>query len=671
MSNQNNKRRPFKWYTDGDKVIKVFEGDSIPVSFYPGRKKKQSSESLQQTTISEQQSQSNINNQEINLQAFPELSHLSESEKKLFLDIIKEYQSNGQSKTFDDLRYQDYAEIPVDIDTFVDDDRYLGYAWKDSEGKSKLYPYWRKRLRELFPDNITTSVNNAIFSGARGLGKSEIAILTAAYLMYRVLCLKNPIEYFHLKPTEKLCFAFMNIKLSLAEEIGNSKFQNTVKMSPWFMSHGTLVGRTNKLWTPPDCIQIIIGSQASDVIGLPIYFCFCLDGDTIIETNEGDYRIKDLVGKNLKVLTKTENGFEFKNYKEIAPTITTNEEYDITLEDGTVIKCTPNHRFMLTDGSYKMACELTEDDNILDFKPFGYIYKITNKLDGKIYIGKREKPYFDVDYWGSGKYLNSAYKKYGKENFTREIICWCPDRKTLWEKEIYYISELKAQDKNIGYNIANGGGGGCPHTLEWRQKHSGAGNGRFGKEVSKETRQKISEKNKGRCLGVKNPAKGRPGQLKPEGFGAKISLAHKGKKVSDETRQKIRAIQRGSFWVNNGLINSKLVAGSEIPPGWVKGQLITQHHHDSTSQKLKGHKPSRGMLGKTHTEETRKLQSEIKRQKSMWYRKKIECVETGVIYEDVYDIEKQTGIKASGVRGCCLGHYKSSHGYHWRFVDEN
>ena len=102
MSNQNNRKRPFKWYTDGDKVIKVFEGDSIPVSFYPGRKKKQSSESLQQTTISEQQSQSNINNQEINLQAFPELSQLSESEKKLFLDIIKEYQSKGQSKTFDD-----------------------------------------------------------------------------------------------------------------------------------------------------------------------------------------------------------------------------------------------------------------------------------------------------------------------------------------------------------------------------------------------------------------------------------------------------------------------------------------------------------------------------------------------------------------------------------------
>ena len=394
MSNQNNKKRPFKWYTDGDKVIKIFEGDSIPVSFYPGRKKKQSSESLPRTAISEQQLQSNINNQEMNLQAFPELSRLSDSEKKLFLDIIKEYQSKGQSKTFDDLRYQDYAEIPVDIDTFVDDDRYLGYAWKDSEGKSKLYPYWRKRLRELFPDNITTSVNNAIFSGARGLGKSEIAILTAAYLMYRVLCLKNPIEYFHLKPTEKLCFAFMNIKISLAEEIGNSKFQNTVKMSPWFMSHGTLVGRTNKLWTPPDCIQIIIGSQSSDVIGLPIYFC--LDGKTQILTSDGTFNIEDLVDKQIQVPTVDDNNeIVLSDICTVKETAKSDIEYVIELEDNTVIRCTPNHRFRLVDGTYKEAQYLTEDDDIFSFTGS---YKSCRMKIKSIKIAHLEEPkqYYDV-----------------------------------------------------------------------------------------------------------------------------------------------------------------------------------------------------------------------------------------------------------------------------------
>lgn len=103
---------------------------------------------------------------------------------------------------------------------------------------------------------------------------SEIAVLVAAYLMYRLMCLKNPLEHFHMKPTEKFAFAFMNIKLDLAEEIGNSKFQNTIKLSPWFLANGTLIGRNKGTWVPPSYIQIIIGSQASDVIGQPIYFAF-------------------------------------------------------------------------------------------------------------------------------------------------------------------------------------------------------------------------------------------------------------------------------------------------------------------------------------------------------------------------------------------------------------
>ena len=205
---------------------------------------------------------------------FDELNNLSEEERQLALNILEEFSKEGTSKVFEDLKYADYNEIPVDIDTFIDDNNYLGYAWHDSEGKCKLYPFWREKLKELFPDNLTTSVNTFIESGARGLGKSEVAIVVACYLMYRIMCLKNPIEFFHLKPTEKICFAFMNIKLSLAEEIGISKFQNTVKMSPWFMARGSMEGRTNLRWVPPDYIDIIIGSQADDLIGLPIFFAF-------------------------------------------------------------------------------------------------------------------------------------------------------------------------------------------------------------------------------------------------------------------------------------------------------------------------------------------------------------------------------------------------------------
>ena len=206
---------------------------------------------------------------------YSKLDGLSEKEKEYALTILKELSEKGKSEKYEDLLYADYSEIPVDIVTFIEDKKYLGNAWHDSEGKSKLYPYWKERLQELFPTNIDTSVNNSIFSGARGIGKSEIAVAIGLYILYRVMCLKNPVDYFRLKPTEKLCFAFMNIKKQLAEDIGISKLQNTVKMSPWFMAHGSMTRRNNApYWLPPEYIEIIIGSQASDVIGLPILFAF-------------------------------------------------------------------------------------------------------------------------------------------------------------------------------------------------------------------------------------------------------------------------------------------------------------------------------------------------------------------------------------------------------------
>ena len=67
----------------------------------------------------------------------------------------------------------------------------------------------------------------------------------------------------------------MNITKTLAEDIALSKFQNTVQMSPWFMERGTMTQRGNMpYWIPPDPVDIIIGSQPSHVIGLPIYFAF-------------------------------------------------------------------------------------------------------------------------------------------------------------------------------------------------------------------------------------------------------------------------------------------------------------------------------------------------------------------------------------------------------------
>ena len=122
--------------------------------------------------------------------------------------------------------YEFLKELGITLDTErADRDIYMP-DYKMETPKDYQGPYWRRdRLKELFPTNLDTAYNTFLESGARGIGKSEIACgCVCTYLMYRVMCMKNPLEFFHLKQTEKICFAFMNIKLALAEEIATSKF---------------------------------------------------------------------------------------------------------------------------------------------------------------------------------------------------------------------------------------------------------------------------------------------------------------------------------------------------------------------------------------------------------------------------------------------------------------
>ena len=57
-----------------------------------------------------------------------ELDQLSENERAIAMKILEEYSKNGSSEIYDSLIYEDYNEIPVDIETFLDDSRYLGDA---------------------------------------------------------------------------------------------------------------------------------------------------------------------------------------------------------------------------------------------------------------------------------------------------------------------------------------------------------------------------------------------------------------------------------------------------------------------------------------------------------------------------------------------------------------
>lgn len=85
------------------------------------------------------------------------------------------------------------------------------------------------------------------------------------------------------------------------------------------------------------------------------------------------------------------------------------------------------------------------------------IYKTTNLINNKIYIGKDKKN--NSKYLGSGKILKRAIKKYGQENFKKEILETCIDLEHLNEREKYWIEVLTPD-----YNIAKGGDGGDTFT---------------------------------------------------------------------------------------------------------------------------------------------------------------------------------------------------------------
>ncbi len=90
-----------------------------------------------------------------------------------------------------------------------------------------------------------------------------------------------------------------------------------------------------------------------------------------------------------------------------------------------------------------------------------YIYKTTNLTNGKFYIGKSTREINEsAEYYGSGKILKLAIEKYGKDNFTKEIIDIADTLDELNTKEINWINTLDAKNRTKAYNIADGGSGG-------------------------------------------------------------------------------------------------------------------------------------------------------------------------------------------------------------------
>ena len=190
-----------------------------------------------------------------------------------------------------------------------------------------------------------------------------------------------------------------------------------------------------------------------------------------------------------------------------------------------------------------------------------YIYKITNLVNNKIYIGKtkniekRWKRHIYLAKTGFKRHLYEAMRKYGIDNFSIEIIDECKDgEEDIREK--YWIRKTQSYKNTIGYNKSFGGEGGNTWSLNNHKK---------------ETSEKISEKSKGHKLS--------------EEARKRIAESKKGKPLPKETREKI------SFTLKH-----KYETGELVP-------------------KIIPNKPDR--TGVQHTEKTKTKMSKAKKAKHM------------------------------------------------------
>lgn len=196
---------------------------------------------------------------ELTHEALTALDGLSMQEREIALSILQ----SGDLTELVDLYNVDYDEIPVTIDQFVSDPKYLGSLYDKGE---LVYPFWKEFMHNFFHNNPDKAFEIAL-SGAIGIGKSTVAAIMMTYIIYKTLCLKNPREFYHLTGNSPIVFVVMNLTLDLAYAGLYTLIVENIKESPWFQNKVEIRGKYDYIIEFGNGIQLIAGSNTNHVIG--------------------------------------------------------------------------------------------------------------------------------------------------------------------------------------------------------------------------------------------------------------------------------------------------------------------------------------------------------------------------------------------------------------------
>jgi hypothetical protein len=217
--------------------------------------------------------------------------------------------------------------------------------------------------------------------------------------------------------------------------------------------------------------------------------------------------------------------------------------------------------------------------NLNKVKKYHFIYKTTNLLNGKYYVGMHSTSNLNDGYLGSGKRLRYSIRKYGIENFKLEIIEWLASREELVEKEKQLVNEDLLKDE-MCINLKPGGGGGfCNDEHKWKYILTGSKAGTSAlieKFKNQEFRENWGSVRK--QAWENNTAENKAKIMKP-------LLEYRGTKHTKETIEKMKQQRKGlgagstnsqfgTRWITNGKENKKINKSDKLPAGWSLGRIV-------------------------------------------------------------------------------------------------
>jgi hypothetical protein len=185
------------------------------------------------------------------------------------------------------------------------------------------------------------------------------------------------------------------------------------------------------------------------------------------------------------------------------------------------------------------------------------IYKTTNLINGRFYVGMHKTHKIDDFYLGSGKALKHAIKNYGRGNFKKEILHVFKTFEEACEMEKQIVNKGFIENP-MTYNMQTGGE--APYASPSEETKEKIRQSNLGKKRSDETRQRNREANLGKKLSEETKEKMRnripwiKGKKHSEESKKKMSESlkgrpawNKGKKASEESKRKMSEATKGQY----------------------------------------------------------------------------------------------------------------------------